>query len=607
MPRICLNVRFILRLVRFAPMLVALALSGCATLPDFGSSDTAAGSDAEQLYRQGDLEHASQAFLDLAEHSRGDAASHYRLRAGEVLRDAGNLAAAEIALNGIKRRRLSGDESLRLDLLDAEIALKRGDAGSALEFVNIADADLPPALRLRVLELRARAQLASRSPLASAQTRATLDRLLEANDREQNRKQIIDALAAIDGPSLRDKAAALASNDPVLPWIEQSLRTRGIALPHEIPQANRQVGTVSNDANGATRIEGYSAPHQVALLLPLSGTLSYVAQSIRDGFFTARSGDTAEKAPDVRIYDSGSTPAEAIAAYHKAVAEGADHVVGPLQREAVGELFHQHLAARVLALNHPDTGEVPPPGNAEFGLVPDAEGAQVAQHMLERGIHTAAIIAADTDWAQRAAVAFRTQFEANGGQVSGETRLSESMVNYHTAITQATASLGETDSGIFISMRPQQARLLLPQLKLANVNAPVFATSHIYGGERNPGLDRDLDTVEFCDAPWLFGNVPGRPDIEMIAGQIASANGVGARLFAFGMDAYALLPYLGWMLEHPDHYVDGATGQLTADSFGRIHRLLTWARFENGIARPVQGALHAMSEQAQTIESPPQQ
>jgi outer membrane PBP1 activator LpoA protein len=251
----------------------------------------------------------------------------------------------------------------------------------------------------------------------------------------------------------------------------------------------------------------------------------------------------------------------------------------------------------VLALNHPDTGEVPPAGSAEFGLLPDAEGAQVAEHMHERGINRAVMITADTDWAERAKLAFRAQFEASGGQVVGEAKLKDSDVNYKASILQATGSLGDAaDAGIFISMRPQQARLLLPQLKIASVGAPVFGTSHIYAGDSNPGLDRDLDGVEFCDAPWLFGPVPGRPDRDLVSRQIASANGVGARLFAFGMDAYALLPYMDWLLSHPDSYLDGATGDLAADSFGRVHRILGWARFNQGIARPVEGALSAVPQ-----------
>jgi outer membrane PBP1 activator LpoA protein len=265
-------------------------------------------------------------------------------------------------------------------------------------------------------------------------------------------------------------------------------------------------------------------------------------------------------------------------------------------REAVGELFRQPLPVRVIALNHPDSGEVPPKGSAEFGLLPDAEGAQAAERMIGLGITRSAIIIAETDWAERAASAFRAQFEARGGQIVGDARVRESEFNYRTAILQAAAKLTDVslpdgggkaapeNSGTFISMRPQQARLLMPQMKLAGVNVPVFATSHVNSGEVSPSLDRDLDGVEFCDATWLFSPVSGRPDRNEMAHYLNSASGLGGRLFAFGMDAYALLPYMDWLLANPDTYLDGASGQLAVDSFGRIHRVLTWARFSSGIS-----------------------
>jgi outer membrane PBP1 activator LpoA protein len=155
-----------------------------------------------------------------------------------------------------------------------------------------------------------------------------------------------------------------------------------------------------------------------------------------------------------------------------------------------------------------------------------------------------------------------------------------------------SGSASESDIGIFISMRPQQARLLLPQIKLAGYSSvPVFATSHIYAGDYNPGLDRDLNGVEFCDAPWLFDAALGLPKHSEIARALDSARGAGARLFAMGLDAYALLPYLDWMSQHHDSYIAGATGQLAEDNFGRIQRLLIWAQFENGAAHPINGGL----------------
>ena len=509
-----------------------------------------------------------------------------------MLRDRGDLDGAARALGDIKRRRLHGDEPQRLDLLDAEIAIKHGDVGQADALLAGLGDNPSESVRIRALELRARADLARGDRFASARSRAVLDRDLQGGDREQNRRQLVEALAGLDVNALRSGVEGLRADDPLRPWVEQALRGKGQPLARALPKPSRPVGTMQPGGNGSLESEGYNSLHRVALLLPLSAQFATVSQSIRDGFLTAYFADARERRPELRIYDSGKTPADAIAAYDRAVADGADHVVGPLQRESVGELFHQSLRARVLALNHPDTGEVPPPGSAEFGLLPDGEGAQVAERMVARGITRAAILAANADWAERAARAFRAQFEAAGGVITGETRIPDKDVNYATQIQQASGSLGSgADAGVFVSTRPQQARLLLPQLKVAGVNLPVFATSHVYAGDGNAALDRDLDGIEFCDAPWLFGNIPGRPDRNHVPTRIDTANGLGGRLFAFGMDAYALLPYMDWLLAHPDSYLNGATGELTADNFGRIHRLVGWARFQNGIALPVDGAL----------------
>jgi outer membrane PBP1 activator LpoA protein len=575
--------------------LLTFALASCATVSGPSPELSAQAEHAEQLFAHGDLDQSAAEFLALAQGSGGDERAHYALRAAEALRERGDLDGAARALGDIKRRRLHGDEPLRLDLLDAEIALKQDDPAQAQALLASVDENLPANLRLRALELRARTDRAGGDAFAAAHTRALLDRDLKGVDREQNRKELNDALLSVDVNTLKTRVDELPANDVLRPWVEQALRGKGQSLARTLPRPSHPVGTMQAGANGALEAEGYASLKHVALLLPMNAQLASVSQSIRDGFLAGYFADDASRRPELRVYDAGKTPAEAIAAYNKAVADGADHVVGPLQREAVGELFHQSLGTRVLALNHPDTGEVPPAGSAEFGLLPDAEGAQVAEHLRQRGITRAAVIAASTDWAERAARAFRAQFEASGGSVVGEARLGDKEVNYATPIVQATASLGSgADAGVFITMRPQQARLLLPQLRAANVEAAVFATSHVYSGDSNASLDRDLDGIEFCDAPWLFGPVPGRPERNQVSSQIASANGSGARLFAFGMDAYALLPYMDWLLAHPDAYLGGATGELTADSFGRIHRTVGWARFRNGVAQPVDGALSAM-------------
>ncbi len=572
---------------------LVLVVTACSTVQYVTTEQSVAAQHAEQLYRQGAFERAADEFLTLA-HDGGSSAAHYQLRAAEALRENGDLDGAARALGSIKHRHLDATDQIHLDILDAETALAAGDAARANNLLTFPDDQLSPALRLRAMELRARANVMAGDPIAAARIRARMDRLLMGVDRAQNRQQLLETLAGMGPDALRAKVLTLRPDDALMPWIEDALSHRGSILPRSVTGGERPVGTLLPGEDGVLAHEGYRAVQQVALLLPLSGNLTSVSKPIRDGFMTAYFADHNEQRPTIRLYDSGATPNDAMNAYRKAVADGADHVVGPLQREAVGVLFHQSLPVTTLALNHSDTGEVPPPGSAEYGLLPDTEGAQAADHVLARGITHVAIIRANADWADRAAHAFREQFEAGGGVIAGESQLADDAVDYHMAITQATAGLGESaDSGVFISMRPRQARLLLPQMKIARVDVPVFATSHIYTGETSPGLNRDLDDVEFCDAPWLFGDIPGLPSRNAIERDFPGFGGIGARLFAFGMDAYSLLPYLDWLLSHPDAYLDGATGQLTADNFGRIHRLMSWARFVNGIAQPVQGALSA--------------
>lgn len=574
------------------------------------SGDAPDTASPENAFSQGDFDRAAQEFMDLAEAHSG-ARAHFRLRAAEAFRENGELDAAAQALDGINPRRLSEDETPRYHLLEGEVAIAQHDLARALDQLSAADANLVPSLRLRLLELRARAQAANGDFLASARTRAALDRSLGGTDRSQNEAQLSATLQKLAPDELKQQAAALPPDDALQPWLNQALRKSGQALPLVVLRPNQPVGTLMHDRSNGTQREGYRPSHLIALLLPGDGALKAVSQAIRDGFLAAYFADKNPQRAQVRIYDSSGSAQGATDAYARAVADGADRIVGPLTHEAVSAVFAQsRLAVPVLALNQPEHGEAPPPGSAAFGLAPDTEAAQAAEHMLERGLTRAVILTATDDWAERAALAFRAQFESRNGQILGDTRLADNEVNFSTMLRQALASVtssknapgsagaitppgaSENDVGIFISMRPQQARLLLPQIKLAGYSGvPVFATSHIYAGDYNPGLDRDLDGVEFCDVPWLFDATLGLVKRSEIVRALDSARGAGARLFAMGLDAYALLPYMDWMAQHPDHYVAGATGQLTEDNLGRIQRLLIWAQFNNGAAHPINGGL----------------
>jgi outer membrane PBP1 activator LpoA protein len=373
---------------------------------------------------------------------------------------------------------------------------------------------------------------------------------------------------------------------------------------------------------GANVREGYKVPAQVALLLPADGDYAAASTPIRQGFFAAYfdAGRNHAPRPTVRSYNSHGTADGAVQAYQQAVRDGARLVIGPLTRGEVAAVFAlPQLPVPVLALNHPDDRQLPAGNASEFGLLPETESAQAADHMVERGLLRAYVMISADDFAQRAADAFKAELVSRGGEVvattvlpTGASSFADAIKNLQLPTTSAAPAAasstadataeptGAGDTGIFISMRPNQARLLMPQLRIAQVSLPVFATSHVYAGGDDAPANRDLDGIEFCDAPWLFDAQPGLPDHAAIAAKLPAARDGAARLFAFGMDAWSLVPYLDWLKAHPGSYMPGATGQLAADPFGRIRRVLTWAKFENGVARPLSGNL-----QIDAVPSPP--
>lgn len=579
-----------LRLLFLLPVLAALLLlaacSGVDTRPS--AAQQAAIERASALQDAGDYAGAARAWQALADAhpARRDA---YWLRAAESWRQLDAWGEARPLLERIRRSHLGSGDAHHLDLLQAGAALDAGDAERALQLTaDAATLGLP--WRLRALELRARAQLATGRALAAARTRLAMDADLRGYEREQNQETLLAALAGMNAPALQDAAAQLDAADPLRAWIGDALRLQGNSLADAPPALGAAVGTQLPSVGAEVSIEGWAPPTQVALLLPGGGALRAAGAAVQDGF-TTLAEQQRSRLPDTRlqVLDTGGNVHEALRAYDQAVASGADLVVGPLAPEAVTALFQRApLPVPLLALNHPEQG-VPPAGSAEFALLPEAEGVQVAQRLLDLGLDRAVVFRTDSSWAERTVQAFAAQFARHGGEISAQATLPTTEVNYADAIVELIAR-ADARTGIFIAMAPDQGRLLVPQLRIARVTQPLFATSRIWAAETNPGRDRDLDGVIFCDAPWLFNAQAGLPRRAALE-ENANTRGPAARLFAFGMDAWSLLPYLQWMQAHPGSHLAGATGELVMDELGRIQRVPIWAQFVNGVARPLTGAL----------------
>jgi hypothetical protein len=473
----------------------------------------------------------------------------------------------------------------------ANIALQEGHADAALKQLDALPSSLPPEVQQQALDVQARAQLALGNRVEAARALARRAPLLPPAAQAAEHQRVVAILAGMGSAGMNALFPTLAHNDPLKPYVSQALARSGTATPLALPQLNEPVGTLT----GASAPQGFAMPARVALLLSATGRVAVASAAVRDGFFAAyfHTPATQEQRPTIKVYDTGGTADGTLAAYQRAVADGASLVVGPLGRDAVGALFSQaSLPVPVLALNRAQGNQQGPAGSTEFALLPEAEGAQLGAHMVTAGLHAAIVFRGNDDTSARTFAAFKLEFESLGGQIANDIVLQPGDVDFAAQVQAALAGSG-SQTGIVALLRPDQARLLLPQLRLARSTLPVFSTSMVYSGDENATADGDLDGMQFSDEPWLYDAQAGLPSHATLASQLSTAAGPAARLFAFGMDAYALMPYLGWLRSHPGSYLAGATGQLTMDAFGHVQRTPIWVQFQGGVARPVAAGLEA--------------
>ncbi len=392
---------------------------------------------------------------------------------------------------------------------------------------------------------------------------------------------------------------------------------------------------------------GARVPSQLALLLPLSGRYARVSEDIRDGFLTGNSID-ANASPAVRVYDIANM--SAADAYRQAVIEGAALVVGPLLKENIETLAvlpdrtvpilalnRMSDGRRVESLTGPGTPEAAPieqlplaapepapvmgamPSRSsdhsmpmyQFGLAPEDDAEQVAARALDQGMERALALYPEDDWGQRIYDAFLSRFTRGGGRVVGTRSYVPGSADF-TAPIRDLLHLDASDARhrdleqmlgtrlefeprrrrdadfLFLVANAAQGRLLYPQLRFYRAgDLATWSTSHIFTGGVNSVSDRDLDGVEFCDIPWLLS--PDRLPTELQSASVVVDPAKGrSRLFALGLDAYRLVPWLTALESAQGLSIDGATGRLSVDAEGVVHRQdLVWARFASGVPRLV--------------------
>ncbi|MGN6111991.1 MAG: penicillin-binding protein activator [Luteimonas sp.] len=418
---------------------------------------------------------------------------------------------------------------------------------------------------------------------AFAQARAIAGTLasLPPAERQAGAARIDRLIAQLDNATLARNAAALPAGDPLYDFAGRALLNRGLPLPRPF-ERNRAATAGRPAAEG----DGYRPPMRLAVLLPLSGSLATAAVPVRDGFLAGYYAEDRRR-PDISFYDTAGGVA---GAYDRAVAAGADFVVGPLGRDEVGRLFGRNLDVPVLALNR---GSVAPPaGSASFSLAPEDDGIAAAEYLLARNAMRTLVLADGDDGMRRAVAAFREQYEQRGGRVVAVLPVppepGDMAASLAAAAQPEAGATGPAADAVFLAVRALQAAALAPQLSAAGLGGMLrVATSQLGAASPKETGEHALDGIAFPSDAWTMHDVAGLPSAASAASLLASARGPAQRLFAFGYDAWLLVAYLDRLASDPNASVPGATGQLRLDGFGNIVRTPAWSAWSGASTVPL--------------------
>lgn len=567
--------------VRIAALsLSLLILAGCATTGSTGAPESPAQAQALQLLHQGQAREAAMQLEALAATARGAARSAALADAGFAWHEAGDATRARSLFAQVQLRQLSGATRQRFQLGVAEMALADSQPALALTTLTETPSALAPAQIARWHLARAGALQANGQPFEAAQERAQAHAQLSAQAKAGNQTAIIALLGSVDDTTLRNRAVALPANDPLYNFAGRALLARGLPLPRPFDrEASAQFDTSKRPP---AMSDGYRPPVKLAVLLPLSGRLATAAQPVRDGLLTAYYSESRRR-PQIDFIDTAGTSAGALAAYDKAVAGGADFVVGPLGRDEVDAVYGRvTLPVPVLALNRGK--DAPPPGSAGFSLAPEDDGVLAAEYLRGRERTRTLILHSNDDTGRRAAAAFKERFMLRGGQVASTIAVGDTVSD----ITTQLRSAGAVDS-VLLALRAPQARQLAPQLALAGVGGGIrVGTSQLTVGAGKQEEDVALDGIVYPNEAWNVRSVAGLPNATSAGQLLPSARGAAGRLFAFGFDAWKITAYLESLSQQGG--LAGATGTLYLDGGGNVLRVPAWSTFSGGRPMPIANA-----------------
>ena len=187
--------------------------------------------------------------------------------------------------------------------------------------------------------------------------------------------------------------------------------------------------------------QSHPGPKQIAILLPQSGSDAYAqaARGIRDGWMLAYMVDKQrvdqDSLPEFKFYDTVGKDREQVIL--DAFEAGAEHVVGPLSKDAVNSIqATRELPGSILMLNVPNSfGSTRPDSVRYLAWTIEDEALTMAQSLSKLEQVRCVVVYGNEPWMIRA----RAEFELN---IASPTRVIS--VNRINEFEQLTADIGAT-------------------------------------------------------------------------------------------------------------------------------------------------------------------
>ena len=321
---------------------------------------------------------------------------------------------------------------------------------------------------------------------------------------------------------------------------------------------------------------------------------------------------SANPGAELKIYDTSAQPLDQVLA--QVQQDGASIVVGPLLKNNVEALMKSNTTLNVLALNQPE--QVQNRANiCYFALSPEDEARDAARHIHEQGKQAPLLLIPRSTLGDRVANAFAQEWQTLGGGVVLQQKFGSASelragVNGGAGIalngSPVSASLpqqqsvtiggltipapptdaqisggGKVDSA-YIVATPEEIAFIKPMIAMRNGSqsgATLYASSRSAQGTAGPDFRLEMEGLQYSEIPMLAGSNPQL--MQQALGAVRNDYSL-ARLYAMGVDAWALANHFTQMRQVPGFELNGNTGDLTANQDCVINRKLSWLKYQQG-------------------------